>query len=97
MAREINAGVVRRDGPPPTPSVNGANGFGIMLDVRTPLLGLPLHVDACFGGFMLPWMEKLGHKIPTWDFRVPGVTSISADIHKCRWLECGRRAGHFLC
>ncbi|MFO0747844.1 MAG: aminotransferase class V-fold PLP-dependent enzyme [Myxococcota bacterium] len=44
--------------------------------------GLPLHVDACFGGFALPWLEKLGVPIPAWDFRVPGVTSISADIHK---------------
>ena len=31
---------------------------------------------------MLPWLEKLGHRIPVWDFRVPGVTSISADLHK---------------
>ena len=46
--------------------------------------GLPLHVDACFGGFMLPWLEKLGYDIPLYDFRVPGVTSISADIHKVR-------------
>jgi len=43
---------------------------------------LPLHVDACFGGFMLPWVEKLGYSIPQFDFRLPGVTSISADIHK---------------
>jgi glutamate/tyrosine decarboxylase-like PLP-dependent enzyme len=44
--------------------------------------GLPMHVDACVGGFVLPWLEKLGKRIPPWDFRVPGVTSISADIHK---------------
>ncbi|CAL1543772.1 unnamed protein product [Lymnaea stagnalis] len=44
--------------------------------------GLPCHVDACFGGFMLPWVEKLGYAVPRWDFRCPGVTSISADIHK---------------
>jgi sphinganine-1-phosphate aldolase len=44
--------------------------------------GVPLHVDACFGGFMLPWLERIGNKMPLWDFRVPGVTSISADIHK---------------
>ncbi|BFZ21048.1 hypothetical protein BsWGS_24087 [Bradybaena similaris] len=44
--------------------------------------GLPCHVDACFGGFMLPWVEKLGYPVPKWDFRCPGVTSISADIHK---------------
>ncbi len=44
--------------------------------------GLPLHVDACIGGFMLPWVERLGYPIAPFDFRVPGVTSISADLHK---------------
>jgi sphinganine-1-phosphate aldolase len=44
--------------------------------------GLPLHVDACVGGFALPWLERLGRRVPVWDFRVPGVTSISADLHK---------------
>lgn len=43
---------------------------------------LPLHVDACVGGFVLPWLERLGRPVPRWDFRVPGVTSISADLHK---------------
>ena len=43
---------------------------------------LPLHVDACIGGFMLPWIEQLGYPVPKWDFRVPGVCSISADLHK---------------
>ena len=43
---------------------------------------LPFHVDACFGGFMLPFTESLGHATDAWDFRVPGVTSISADMHK---------------
>lgn len=43
---------------------------------------LPFHVDACVGGFMLPWVEKLGYPIPPWDFRIEGVTSISADVHK---------------
>jgi sphinganine-1-phosphate aldolase len=44
--------------------------------------GVPFHVDACFGGFILPWIEKLGHDVPVFDFRVPGVTSMSADCHK---------------
>jgi sphinganine-1-phosphate aldolase len=44
--------------------------------------GLPLHVDACVGGFVLPWLEQLGRRVPVWDFRVAGVTSISADLHK---------------
>ncbi|HEX5653394.1 MAG TPA: aminotransferase class V-fold PLP-dependent enzyme [Chitinophagaceae bacterium] len=43
---------------------------------------LPFHVDACIGGFMLPWVEKLGYELPIWDFRVPGVCSVSADVHK---------------
>lgn len=43
---------------------------------------IPLHVDACVGGFVLPWVERLGRPVPPWDFRVPGVTSISADLHK---------------
>ncbi len=44
--------------------------------------GVGLHVDACLGGFILPFGEELGHEVPVFDFRVPGVTSISADTHK---------------
>lgn len=44
--------------------------------------GIGLHVDGCLGGFILPWVEKLGYDVPLFDFRVPGVTSISADTHK---------------
>lgn len=43
---------------------------------------LLLHVDACVGGFMLPWVERLGKKLYEWDFRTPAVTSISCDLHK---------------
>lgn len=41
-----------------------------------------LHVDACLGGFILPFGEELGYPIPPFDFRVPGVSTISADTHK---------------
>jgi sphinganine-1-phosphate aldolase len=41
-----------------------------------------LHVDGCLGGFVLPWIEKLGYDVPAFDFRLPGVTSMSADTHK---------------
>ena len=44
--------------------------------------GVGLHVDACLGGFILPFGEELGYDIPPFDFRVPGVTSISVDTHK---------------
>ena len=43
---------------------------------------LHFHVDACVGGFFLPFLEKLGEPVPRWDFRVPGVHTISADLHK---------------
>ncbi len=51
--------------------------------------GVPLHVDSCLGGFMLPFVEKLGYDIPPFDFRVPGVTSMSADIHKYGYAAKG--------
>jgi glutamate/tyrosine decarboxylase-like PLP-dependent enzyme len=44
--------------------------------------GVGLHVDGCLGGFILPFGEELGYPIPIFDFRLPGVTSISADTHK---------------
>lgn len=43
---------------------------------------IPFHVDACLGGLLLPFLERLGYAVRPWDFRVEGVTSISADVHK---------------
>ncbi len=43
---------------------------------------LLFHVDACVGGFMLPFVRELGYPVPDFDFRLPGVTSMSADLHK---------------
>lgn len=50
---------------------------------------IPLHVDACVGGFILPFMEMNGEQLPLWDYRVAGVTSISADIHKYGYAAKG--------
>jgi sphinganine-1-phosphate aldolase len=41
-----------------------------------------LHVDACVGGYILPFFRELGVEMPLYDFRVAGVRSISADLHK---------------
>jgi len=41
-----------------------------------------LHVDGCLGGFLLPWIRRLGVEVAPFDFQVPGVTSMSADTHK---------------
>jgi len=44
--------------------------------------GVLCHVDACLGGWLLPFWERLGEPVPPWDLRVDGVTSLSADVHK---------------
>jgi len=51
--------------------------------------GVNCHVDACMGGFVLPFVERLGRDVAPWDFRVEGVTSISADIHKLGYVPKG--------
>jgi glutamate/tyrosine decarboxylase-like PLP-dependent enzyme len=51
--------------------------------------GALCHVDACLGGWLLPFLERLGEPIPPWDFRVDGVTSVSADVHKYGWCFKG--------
>ncbi len=51
--------------------------------------GIGLHVDSCLGGFFLPWAERLGEPVPTFDFRLPGVTSMSCDTHKYGYAPKG--------
>ena len=51
--------------------------------------GIGFHTDACLGGFVLPWARKLGRDVPPFDFRVPGVTSMSADTHKFGYAAKG--------
>jgi glutamate/tyrosine decarboxylase-like PLP-dependent enzyme len=69
--------------------VGSAPGFphGIVdpipeLSAMTRQRGTGFHTDACLGGFILPWAERLGNAIPRFDFRLPGVTSMSVDTHK---------------
>lgn len=52
-------------------------------------VGANCHVDACMGGFVLPFAERLGRDVPPWDFRVDGVHSISADVHKLGYAPKG--------
>ncbi|MDQ1520674.1 MAG: sphinganine-phosphate aldolase [Actinomycetota bacterium] len=52
-------------------------------------VGASFHTDACMGGFVLPFMEMLGEDVAPWDFRVPGVTTISADVHKLGYAPKG--------
>jgi glutamate/tyrosine decarboxylase-like PLP-dependent enzyme len=51
--------------------------------------GLLFHVDACVGGFMLPFVRRAGYPVPEFDFGVPGVTSLSVDLHKFGYAAKG--------
>jgi sphinganine-1-phosphate aldolase len=51
--------------------------------------GLLLHVDGCIGGFLLPFFKEMGADIPDFDLSVPGVTSISMDLHKYAYAPKG--------
>ncbi|MCP4907614.1 MAG: aminotransferase class V-fold PLP-dependent enzyme [bacterium] len=51
--------------------------------------GLWLHVDACVGGYLNPFAEREGVELPSWDFRVEGVRTISADLHKYGYAAKG--------
>jgi glutamate/tyrosine decarboxylase-like PLP-dependent enzyme len=51
--------------------------------------GVPLHVDACIGGWILAYADRLGRVKPSWSFAVPGVSSISIDLHKYAYAPKG--------
>jgi glutamate/tyrosine decarboxylase-like PLP-dependent enzyme len=51
--------------------------------------GAGCHVDACIGAFVLPFLARLGYDVPPFDFTVPGVTTMSADIHKYGYVPKG--------
>ena len=51
--------------------------------------GIGFHTDACLGGFVLPWAERLGYRVEPFDFRLPGVSSISVDTHKYGYAAKG--------
>jgi tyrosine decarboxylase / aspartate 1-decarboxylase len=76
-----------------------AGSFGVMdpveafADLAT-RHGLPLHVDAAFGGFILPFMRDLGYEVPPFDFALPGVTTMMTDGHKLGLLPIA--TGFFL-
>lgn len=67
--------------------IAGTTGLGVVDDI--PALsdlaldyGLPLHVDAAFGGFVIPFAKELGYELPDFDFTLKGVQSVTIDPHK---------------
>ena len=51
--------------------------------------GIGFHSDTCVGAFVLPFLEQLGYEIPPYDFRLPGVTEMSCDVHKYGYATKG--------
>ncbi|MGI8329716.1 pyridoxal phosphate-dependent decarboxylase family protein [Actinomadura scrupuli] len=51
--------------------------------------GILCHVDACIGGWILPYLRRTGRKVPAFDLTVPGVTSLSVDLHKYGYADKG--------
>lgn len=51
--------------------------------------GVHMHVDACVGGYQLPYLARLGRDVPAFDFSLPGVTSIGTDLHKYGYCAIG--------
>uniref|UniRef100_A0A2M4AIQ9 sphinganine-1-phosphate aldolase n=1 Tax=Anopheles triannulatus TaxID=58253 RepID=A0A2M4AIQ9_9DIPT len=88
MERAINRNTVMLVGSAPN------FPYGTMDDIEAiAALGrkynIPVHVDACLGGFLIVFMKRAGYPVPPFDFSVPGVTSISADTHKYGYTPKG--------
>lgn len=88
MARRIDANTIMLLGSAPN------YPYGVFDPIRdiaalAEAHGLWMHVDACVGGFLAPFVRKTGRDIPDFDFAVPGVMSISADLHKYAYTAKG--------
>ncbi len=65
--------------------VDDVTGLAALASAR----GIRCHVDACIGGWVLPYAPRLGREVNAWTFAVPGVTSISVDLHKYGYAPKG--------
>ena len=88
MARRINSETIMLLGSAPNYPFGVFDQIGDIAALAA-ARGLWMHVDACVGGFLAPFVKKLGHDIPDFDFSIPGVTSISADLHKYGYAPKG--------
>lgn len=81
MKRAINSNTVMLVGSAPNfpygtlDDISAISELGLQYNI-------PVHVDSCLGGFLVAFMAEAGYPVPLCDFRLPGVTSISADTHK---------------
>lgn len=88
MAREVGPNTVLLVGSAPQYPQGVVDPIPAIAELAASV-GAHCHVDACMGGFVLPFVEMLGREVPPWDFRVQGVHSISADVHKLGYAPKG--------
>lgn len=88
MAREVGPNTVLVVGSAPQYPQGVVDPIPAIAELAASV-GANCHVDACMGGFVLPFVEMLGREVPPWDFRVEGVHSISADVHKLGYAPKG--------
>ena len=88
MAAAINRNTIALVGSAPSfphGAIDPIEELAALAEIRD----IGMHVDGCLGGFVLPWAERLGYPVPPFDFRLQGVTSMSADTHKYGYAAKG--------
>ncbi len=88
MAAAVGPRTVMLYGSAPTYSLGVVDPIAELADLAR-ARGLWLHVDACVGGILGPFVRALGHPVPEFGLALPGVTSISADLHKSGYTAKG--------
>ena len=88
MAAAITPRTVMLYGSAPTYSLGVIDPIAALADLAR-ARGLWLHVDACVGGILGPFVRALGHPVPEFGLALPGVTSVSADLHKSGYTAKG--------
>lgn len=88
LRKAINVNTVLIAGSVPTITHGATDPIPEMASVAREF-GINFHVDASLGGFQLPFLRRLGYPVPEFDFSVPGVTSLSADLHKYGYSPMG--------
>lgn len=86
--RAINGNTIMLVGSAPNFPYGTMDDIGAISDLGVKF-NIPVHVDSCLGGFLTAFMEDAGYPAPHCDFRLPGVTSISADTHKYGYAPKG--------
>ncbi len=81
MKRKINRNTIALIGSAPSYPTGTVDPIKALSEIAL-ANNIGMHVDACLGGFLIPFAEKAGFPLPDFDFRLPGVTTISCDTHK---------------